>query len=123
MPNKWVDFVKEYAKKNNISYGCALSNTDMKNEYNKIHKSIKNLDKKDIAKKKEETKQKIKEFLSKTRNELKREARSLLRGNMTKEEKKQIVILDKKIEENNKNKVYNETYTLPIFKKKSGVIL
>ena len=25
MPNAWVMFVKEYAKKNNISYGCAIS--------------------------------------------------------------------------------------------------
>jgi hypothetical protein len=25
MPNAWVLFVKEYAKKNNISYGCAIS--------------------------------------------------------------------------------------------------
>jgi hypothetical protein len=25
MANAWVLFVKEYAKKNNISYGCAIS--------------------------------------------------------------------------------------------------
>lgn len=25
MPNAWILFVKEYAKKNNISYGCAIS--------------------------------------------------------------------------------------------------
>jgi hypothetical protein len=25
MPNPWVDFVRQYAKDNNISYGCAIS--------------------------------------------------------------------------------------------------
>ena len=25
MPNPWVDFVRAYAKDNNISYGCAIS--------------------------------------------------------------------------------------------------
>ena len=25
MPNAWVEFVKQYAKDNNISYGCAIS--------------------------------------------------------------------------------------------------
>lgn len=31
----WTDFVKEYAKKNNMSYGCALSDKTMKEEYYK----------------------------------------------------------------------------------------
>ena len=25
MPNPWVDFVRQYAKDNNISYSCAIS--------------------------------------------------------------------------------------------------
>ena len=25
MPNAWVEFVRQYAKDNNISYGCAIS--------------------------------------------------------------------------------------------------
>jgi len=25
MPNPWVDFVRQYAKENNLSYGCAIS--------------------------------------------------------------------------------------------------
>jgi hypothetical protein len=25
MPNKWIEFVKKYAKENNISYACAIS--------------------------------------------------------------------------------------------------
>jgi hypothetical protein len=35
MGNKWTDFVKEYAKKHNMSYGCALSDKKMKEEYHK----------------------------------------------------------------------------------------
>mgnify|MGYP003137953608 CR=1 FL=1 len=30
---RWTDFVKEYAQKNNISYGCALSDPEMKKQY------------------------------------------------------------------------------------------
>lgn len=45
--SRWVDFVKEWAKKNNISYGCALSNADMKAEYYKMYpKKVKKGDKK-----------------------------------------------------------------------------
>jgi len=25
MPNAWVEFVRQYAKDNNLSYGCAIS--------------------------------------------------------------------------------------------------
>ena len=25
MPNAWVEFVRQYAKENNLSYGCAIS--------------------------------------------------------------------------------------------------
>jgi len=31
--NKWVEHVKAFSKKNNISYGCAISNEDCKKEY------------------------------------------------------------------------------------------
>ena len=24
MPNAWVEFVRQYAKENNLSYGCAI---------------------------------------------------------------------------------------------------
>jgi hypothetical protein len=33
MPNKWITFVKEYAAKHNISYGCAISKPECKQEY------------------------------------------------------------------------------------------
>lgn len=31
--NKWTDFVKDYAKKNNTTYGCALSDLNIKGAY------------------------------------------------------------------------------------------
>jgi hypothetical protein len=33
MPNRWVEHVKEFARKNNISYGCALSDPNLKKGY------------------------------------------------------------------------------------------
>lgn len=33
MPNRWVTFVKEFAAKNNISYGCALGKPELKSQY------------------------------------------------------------------------------------------
>jgi len=38
MPNSWITHVKEYAKKNNLSYACALSQPDIKNGYEKVKK-------------------------------------------------------------------------------------
>ena len=35
MPNKWVDYVKRWAKKNNMSYGCALGDPQLKIDYRK----------------------------------------------------------------------------------------
>jgi hypothetical protein len=32
---RWTDFVKEYSNKNNITYGCALSNPEMREQYYK----------------------------------------------------------------------------------------
>ena len=33
MTNSWVDFLKDYAKSNNITYSCALSDPRAKDEY------------------------------------------------------------------------------------------
>jgi hypothetical protein len=33
MPNRWIEFVKEFAAKNNITYGCALTKPELKTEY------------------------------------------------------------------------------------------
>ena len=47
--NPWIEHIKAYAKKNNITYGCALSLPDCKNTYKK--KSEKKADKKKADKK------------------------------------------------------------------------
>lgn len=51
MPNKWIEHVKEFSKKHNISYACALSHPDLKNDYQKVIKKS--------YKEKQEEKQKI----------------------------------------------------------------
>jgi len=35
MPNRWVEFVKKWASKNNLSYGCAISKPECKAAYKK----------------------------------------------------------------------------------------
>jgi len=35
MPSKWIEFVKDWASKHNVSYSSALKNADMKAEYHK----------------------------------------------------------------------------------------
>jgi hypothetical protein len=37
MPNRWIEFVKSWAKKMNVSYGCALSNPQLKLAYRKAY--------------------------------------------------------------------------------------
>lgn len=39
MANKWVEFIKSWAKKHNKSYGCALSDPQLKIDYRKAHPS------------------------------------------------------------------------------------
>ena len=34
MSNSWIEHVKKYAKDNNLSYGCALTNAKCKSTYN-----------------------------------------------------------------------------------------
>ena len=33
MVNQWITHVKEFSKKHNIAYGCAVSNSKCKEEY------------------------------------------------------------------------------------------
>lgn len=44
--NRWIEHVKNYAQKNNISYSCALSLPDCKNTYKKVDKKKSGLMKK-----------------------------------------------------------------------------
>ena len=41
MTNKWIEYIKTESIKNNISYGCALSNKDIINNYKKVTKKTK----------------------------------------------------------------------------------
>ena len=43
MPNPWVEFVREYAKKNNITYMCAISKA--KDEYRAMKEGKKKVEK------------------------------------------------------------------------------
>jgi hypothetical protein len=45
MPNKWIQHVKEFASKNNISYACAISTPECKNEYRAKYGNRKKLSK------------------------------------------------------------------------------
>lgn len=36
MANSWIEFVKSYAKKNNMKYSEALKDPKLKSEYNKM---------------------------------------------------------------------------------------
>jgi len=37
MPNRWILFVKDWSKKNNMSYGCALSDPKLKIDYRNLY--------------------------------------------------------------------------------------
>ena len=50
MVNKWVEFIKTEAKKNNISYACALTNKEITSKYEKVQKKTK--DEKELLKEK-----------------------------------------------------------------------
>ena len=41
MPNKWIQHVKDFATKNQISYSCALSHPNIKDGYVKVVKKSK----------------------------------------------------------------------------------
>jgi len=41
MANKWILHIKEFAKKHNISYACALSHPNIKDDYVKVVKKTK----------------------------------------------------------------------------------
>jgi len=46
MPNRWVSFVKEFASKNNTTYGCALSNPECSQGYKAKYGSSKKVSQK-----------------------------------------------------------------------------
>ena len=105
--NSWIQFIKEYSKKNNISYGCAISDGKAKKQYQleKIRK-----DKPKLQEKIRQDKQKLQERIRRDRNELRRTMRNMIRGSKSKEqtyfnpekEKSQSENEEKKLEKNRK---------------------
>ena len=41
MSNPWIEHVKDFAKRNNVSYGCAISMSECKSSYAKTDKTDK----------------------------------------------------------------------------------
>ena len=41
MPNRWIEFVKNWSKENKVSYGCALTKPEMKAEYHYRYPKVK----------------------------------------------------------------------------------
>ena len=39
MPNRWVEFIKEYARKHNLNYMCAMTQPAAKQEYQEKYKT------------------------------------------------------------------------------------
>lgn len=37
MPNRWIEFVKKWAEKHELTYGCALSQPQLKTDYRKMY--------------------------------------------------------------------------------------
>ena len=48
MPNPWIEHVKKYSQKHNISYGCAISHPDCKNSYVRVDPAIAKQKQKDL---------------------------------------------------------------------------
>jgi TATA-binding protein-associated factor Taf7 len=61
MANRWVEFVKEYAKENNISYTCAMCEIKTKGLYKPLTKHETKEETKTIKIKQKKTKQKKEE--------------------------------------------------------------
>ena len=66
MTNKWIEFVKSEAKKNNLSYACALTNKDITSKYEKVKKKTK--DEKELLKEKVIINQTIRTIKEKIKN-------------------------------------------------------
>lgn len=66
MVNKWIEFVKTEAKKNNLSYACALTNKNITSNYEKVKKKTK--EDKDLIKEQVIIKQTIRTIKEKIKN-------------------------------------------------------
>ena len=46
--NKWINHVKNYADENNLSYACALSQPNVKTNYEKVKRNQKTTSKRKV---------------------------------------------------------------------------
>jgi hypothetical protein len=118
--SKWTDFVKQYATKNNKSYGCALSDPNCSKEYHEKYNK-KNLAPKtlqEVLKIRAKIAEDSKKSIKKQKQEIKE--LSLWKG---KPDPKFMKMLDKKIEEKNKNTPQSTLGPLIGIKKKKSAIL
>jgi len=63
--SKWTDFVKAFATKNGMSYGCALSTVECKTEYAKANPKPEKVPKVKVPKEKKKTKKELQAELGK----------------------------------------------------------
>ena len=72
---RWTEFIKDFAKKNNMSYGCAMSDPKLRKEY---YEKYPKQEKEKSIKKTPEEKQKIKE--EKKRKKMEDDEKSMQRS-------------------------------------------
>lgn len=77
MPSKWIEFIKQWAKDNNTTYGCAMSQPECKNDYHKKYNTPKyqKYMKKNLVNQTKKRKPNLKEYKTKkpTHNKTKRD--------------------------------------------------
>ena len=111
MPNAWIEHIKNFAKANNTTYGCALSNPKCKETYKKPSQT-----KQPTFKEIQENRKKTSKYAKALGAETRREARSIINSQTKSSNNPPIDLSKDKID-------LNKLYTAGLKKKQSGVIL
>lgn len=109
--SEWVNFVKSYAKKHNLAYGCALNHADCSKEYHISKERKKQTTKTARLKQRENEKVKAVKYANKISSQVRREAKQLLNSQSVSSGLPIDLSKDKII-----------TTTPNIYKKKSGLL-
>ena len=130
MVNEWIEHVKNFARKNNLSYGCAITEPRCQASYKPKKLTLKEIEEQrrkasqqarnDSAPKKltfkeiEEQQRKSSQYARRISAEVRREARGIINSP---------TILEKKEIKDNSNKAEDNSQPLIVrYKKKSGVL-
>ena len=106
MVNEWIEHVKNFARKNNLSYGCAITEPRCQASYKPKKLTLKEI---------EEQRRKASQQARRGSAEIRREARQIINSQ---------TILEKKKIKDNSNKAEETSQLLIVrYKKKSGVLL